>query len=93
MFHCHGERSYCLRYTLRYLADESAIAVEWHLQQGLAAVLISAPDLMQKYVGAPTFLQEQCAALGFATSGNAAGWNSTTVSGMGSDWLSIWTSD
>lgn len=33
---------------------------------------------MQDIIGAPTIVEDQCRALGFATSGNAAGLNSTT---------------
>jgi len=69
--------------TIRFRADNPGTwifhcHIEWHLQSGLATVFIEAPDIMQDYIGAPTDVVEQCAALGFATSGNAAGWNSTT---------------
>lgn len=68
---------------IRFRADNPGVwifhcHIEWHLEQGLAAVLIEAPDVLQAYVGVPEFLHDQCRALGFATSGNAAGWNSTT---------------
>ncbi|CAD6565171.1 MAG: ferroxidase fet3 [Cyphobasidiales sp. Tagirdzhanova-0007] len=54
--------------TLRFRADNP----------GLAAVMIEAPNAIQNDLGAPPAIVQQCAALGFGTSGNAAGINSTT---------------
>jgi iron transport multicopper oxidase len=76
--------------TLRFRADNPGAwffhcHIEWHLESGLAAVFIEAPDVMQQAIGAPSFLKEQCAALGYATSGNAAGRNSTTVRTVATD--------
>ncbi|KIM52502.1 Ferroxidase [Scleroderma citrinum Foug A] len=71
--------------TLRVVADNPGVwmlhcHIEWHLESGLAIQLIEAPLVAQeRAVGnIPSFIYEQCAALGVPSSGNAAGHASTT---------------
>lgn len=59
--------------------------IEWHLESGLAVQFIEAPlQIQDRAVGkVPSFLYEQCAALGVPQSGNAAGHASATdLSGL-----------
>jgi iron transport multicopper oxidase len=59
--------------------------IEWHLESGLAFQLITAPLLIQERAQdrVPSFMYEQCAALGTPSSGNAAGHASATdLSGL-----------
>ncbi|KAH7920655.1 Fet3 ferroxidase [Leucogyrophana mollusca] len=71
--------------TLRIVADNPGVwflhcHVEWHLEVGLAITFIEAPiEAQQRSVGqVPASLAQQCAALGLPSSGNAAGFASTT---------------
>ena len=48
------------------------------MEQGLALVLSAAPDVVQTLPAPPSYVYDQCAALNIATTGNAAGLNSTT---------------
>ena len=72
--------------TLRFTADNPGAwffhcHIEWHLSAGLAITLISAPAEIvssNKQLPIPSFVADQCAALGLPTEGNAAGLNSTT---------------
>ncbi|KAI9460784.1 Fet3 ferroxidase [Boletus coccyginus] len=76
--------------TLRVVADNPGAwlfhcHIEWHLEAGLAVQFIEAPlQAQERAVGqAPSFLYEQCAALGVPQSGNAAGHASATdLSGL-----------
>jgi iron transport multicopper oxidase len=53
--------------------------IEWHLEAGLAMQLIEAPLQAQQYAGnVPPVMYDHCKALGKPTSGNAAGFASTT---------------
>ena len=72
--------------TLRFTADNPGAwffhcHIEWHLSAGLAITLISAPAEIvssNKQLPIPSFVADQCAALGMPTSGNAAGHASVT---------------
>ncbi|KIJ61411.1 multicopper oxidase [Hydnomerulius pinastri MD-312] len=76
--------------TLRVVADNPGAwllhcHVEWHLQAGLAVQFIEAPiQAQERAVGqVPSFIYDQCAALGNLDSGNAAGHASATdLSGL-----------
>ncbi|KAF8128210.1 Fet3 ferroxidase [Boletus edulis] len=76
--------------TLRVVADNPGAwlfhcHIEWHLEAGLAVQFIEAPlQVQERAVGrVPSFLYEQCAALGVPQSGNAAGHASATdLSGL-----------
>ncbi|KAG2146288.1 Fet3 protein [Suillus clintonianus] len=76
--------------TLRFVADNPGAwlfhcHVEWHLESGLAAQFITAPLLAQERAQdrVPSFMYDQCAALGVLSSGNAAGHASPTdLSGL-----------
>lgn len=53
--------------------------IEWHLEVGLAVQLVEAPLQAQLYADkVPQALKDNCLALGFPDSGNAAGFASTT---------------
>ncbi|KAF9239309.1 Fet3 protein [Melanogaster broomeanus] len=59
--------------------------IEWHLESGLAVQFIEAPLQAQERAAGqvPSFMYEQCAALGTPDSGNAAGHASATdLSGL-----------
>jgi iron transport multicopper oxidase len=48
--------------------------IEWHLEVGLAIQLIEAPLLAQQQAASiPSYIQDNCHALGLPISGNAAG--------------------
>ncbi|KAG9311709.1 Fet3 protein [Chiua virens] len=71
--------------TLRVVADNPGAwlfhcHIEWHLESGLAVQFIEAPIQAQERAAGvfPSFLSEQCAALGIPQSGNAAGHASAT---------------
>ncbi|KAI6021056.1 Fet3 ferroxidase [Pisolithus marmoratus] len=76
--------------TLRVVADNPGAwlfhcHIEWHLEAGLAVQFIEAPlQAQERAVGTfPSFMYEQCTALGTLTSGNAAGHASATdLSGL-----------
>ncbi|KAJ8585102.1 Fet3 protein [Rhizopogon salebrosus TDB-379] len=76
--------------TLRLVADNPGAwlfhcHIEWHFESGLAVQFISAPLLIQERAQnrVPSFMYDQCAALGIASSGNAAGHASPTdLSGL-----------
>ncbi|KIK41685.1 multicopper oxidase [Suillus luteus UH-Slu-Lm8-n1] len=66
--------------TLRIVADNPGAwlfhcHIEWHLESGLAVQFITAPlEAQERAQGrVPSFMYEQCAALGMPTVGNAAG--------------------
>ncbi|KAI6006986.1 Fet3 ferroxidase [Pisolithus albus] len=76
--------------TLRVVADNPGAwifhcHIEWHLEAGLAVQFIEAPLQAQERAAGkvPSYMYEQCAALGNPYSGNAAGHASTTdLSGL-----------
>lgn len=76
--------------TLRIVADNPGAwlfhcHIEWHLESGLAVQFITAPLQMQEQAQGrvPSFMYDQCAALGVSTSGNAAGHaDPTDLSGL-----------
>ncbi|KAJ1962113.1 ferroxidase fet3 [Dipsacomyces acuminosporus] len=63
---------------LRFRADNPGAwlfhcHIEWHMQGGLNAVFIEAPNMMQKKLKIPQQIYKQCEAAGIPSSGNAAG--------------------
>ncbi|KAE9398315.1 ferroxidase [Gymnopus androsaceus JB14] len=70
--------------TLRFVADNPGVwflhcHIEWHLEVGLAVQLVEAPLQAQLYADTvPQALKDNCLALGFPASGNAAGFASKT---------------
>lgn len=76
--------------TLRFIADNPGAwlfhcHIEWHLESGLAVQFITAPLLIQERAqdSVPSFMYDQCAALGIPSGGNAAGHASPTdLSGL-----------
>ncbi|KAJ6532692.1 Fet3 protein [Mycena vulgaris] len=75
--------------TLQVVADNPGVwffhcHIEWHLEVGLAIQLIEAPLLAQQYTSdVPSFIADNCKALGLPVSGNAAGHAGTTdLSGL-----------
>ncbi|KAH6568245.1 hypothetical protein BASA61_008702 [Batrachochytrium salamandrivorans] len=68
---------------IRFLADNPGVwmfhcHIEWHLEAGLSALIIEAPDVMRKTIHIPQATTDQCRALGQSISGNAFGHNDTT---------------
>ncbi|KAJ7322898.1 Fet3 protein [Mycena albidolilacea] len=65
--------------TLRVVMDNPGVwffhcHIEWHLEVGLAIQLIEAPLLAQQQAASiPSYIQDNCHALGLPISGNAAG--------------------
>ncbi|KAJ2961495.1 hypothetical protein NQZ79_g3313 [Umbelopsis isabellina] len=71
---------------IRWRADNPAVwffhcHVEWHLESGLAAQVIEAPELMPQRLQPPQQLYDNCKALGWSVEGNAAGKQGLDVSG------------
>ncbi|KAF8882185.1 ferroxidase [Gymnopilus junonius] len=70
--------------TLRFVVDNPGAwffhcHIEWHLQVGLAVQFIAAPEQAQQHFSqVPQELFDNCKAQGLPTSGNAAGFASTT---------------
>ncbi|KAJ7512531.1 Fet3 protein [Mycena galericulata] len=70
--------------TLRIVADNPGVwffhcHIEWHLEVGLAVQFVEAPLIAQHFASnVPSYLQDNCRALGLPVSGNAAGFASTT---------------
>jgi iron transport multicopper oxidase len=63
---------------IRFRADNPAVwffhcHIEWHLEGGLAVQIIEGPEVMADRVKPPQQMIDNCAALGWSTSGNAAG--------------------
>ena len=52
--------------------------IEWHLQAGLAALLIEAPNMIQKRLNIPAESKQNCLAMNKLISGNAAGVNDSS---------------
>ncbi|KAF7291853.1 Fet3 protein [Mycena indigotica] len=69
--------------TLRFIADNPGVwlfhcHIEWHLEVGLAIQLVEAPIQAQQFASkVPSFIQDNCKALGLPISGNAAGHSGT----------------
>ncbi|KEI41811.1 uncharacterized protein L969DRAFT_91292 [Mixia osmundae IAM 14324] len=68
---------------VRFRADNPGVSffhchIDWHLSAGLAVTFINSVPLLQSLPGPPSFISEQCAVQGIPSSGNAAGWNSTS---------------
>ncbi|KAI9498290.1 multicopper oxidase-domain-containing protein [Zychaea mexicana] len=55
--------------------------IEWHLESGLAAVMIEAPDVAQQRLTLPQAFQDMCEAGGYSTTGNGAGKDGLDLSG------------
>ncbi|KAJ3308431.1 ferroxidase fet3 [Boothiomyces sp. JEL0838] len=65
---------------IRFVADNPGVwffhcHIEWHLQAGLAAIFVEAPDLIQKNIKVPQGVLDQCKNRNILTSGNAAGFS------------------
>ncbi|MBW0499229.1 hypothetical protein O181_038944 [Austropuccinia psidii MF-1] len=64
--------------SLRFVADNPGVwlfhcHIEWHLESGLATVVVVAPELVQKSHPVPPFMKSQCDMMGISSSGNAGG--------------------
>ncbi|KAJ7054380.1 Fet3 protein [Mycena amicta] len=75
--------------TLRFVADNPGVwffhcHIEWHLEVGLAIQLIEAPIQAQQFTAnVPSFIEDNCKALGLPVTGNAAGHAGTSdLSGL-----------
>lgn len=76
--------------TLRFRADNPGAwffhcHIDWHLTQGLAAVVLEAPELLSSRLTLPGYFAEQCAGMGHPSSGNAGGLQSVRGCSRGSD--------
>lgn len=47
--------------------------IEWHLESGLAGILVAAPDRIQSQIKLPQVFKDHCAATNLPSEGNAAG--------------------
>ncbi|EFP86676.2 uncharacterized protein PGTG_13058 [Puccinia graminis f. sp. tritici CRL 75-36-700-3] len=64
--------------SIRFVADNPGAwlfhcHIEWHLQSGLAAMFIVAPEVHQRNFPVPQFMKDQCAMMNIPSSGNAGG--------------------
>ncbi|KAH6570912.1 hypothetical protein BSLG_006164 [Batrachochytrium salamandrivorans] len=69
---------------IRFMADNPGVwlfhcHVEWHLEAGLVALIIEAPDVMKKTITIPQATTDQCQAMGMSVKGNAFGYDDTTT--------------
>ncbi|CED83488.1 Multicopper oxidases [Phaffia rhodozyma] len=69
--------------TIRFRADNPGVwffhcHIDWHLSSGLAAVFITAPEVIQSTFTIPQEMKDHCAALGIHADGNVVGTYSTT---------------
>ncbi|KAL1936528.1 hypothetical protein VTP01DRAFT_662 [Rhizomucor pusillus] len=55
--------------------------IEWHLESGLAAVFIEAPEVAQERIKLPQAFEDICTAGGYSATGNAAGKDGLDLSG------------
>ncbi|KAJ8663340.1 hypothetical protein O0I10_000579 [Lichtheimia ornata] len=55
--------------------------IEWHLESGLAALFIVAPDVAQQRMSLPQSMKDLCQASGIPATGNAAGNEGLDLSG------------
>ena len=63
---------------LRFVADNPGICIfhchiDWHLSQGLAVLMVEAPDVMQQTINVPENHYQICKAANVPSAGNAAG--------------------
>ncbi|KAI8816604.1 Cupredoxin [Fimicolochytrium jonesii] len=63
---------------IRFRADNPGVwlfhcHIQWHMDSGLAATFVVAPDAMQAEQNIPQFVTDQCKTLGLGVEGNAAG--------------------
>lgn len=71
---------------IRFRADNPGIwmfhcHIDWHLESGLAALFITAPDVAQQRMTLPQAFKDICEAGGTPSSGNAAGKTGLDLSG------------
>lgn len=71
---------------IRFRADNPAVwffhcHIEWHLESGLAVQIIESPEVMAERLTVPQQMIDNCKALGWSTSGNAAGKQGLDLSG------------
>ncbi|KAI9611005.1 hypothetical protein H4Q26_008852 [Puccinia striiformis f. sp. tritici PST-130] len=55
------------------------ISFQWHLQSGLAAMFIVAPEVQQKNFPVPQFMKDQCGKMNIPFSGNAGGLSGSKI--------------
>ncbi|CEL02165.1 Putative Multicopper oxidase [Aspergillus calidoustus] len=65
-------------FLVRFVADNPGVwffhcHIEWHMDAGLAAVMVEAPTYLQEHLAIPQNHYDVCAASGTLTAGNAAG--------------------
>ncbi|KAG0147247.1 hypothetical protein CROQUDRAFT_61959 [Cronartium quercuum f. sp. fusiforme G11] len=70
--------------TLRFVADSPGswffhCHIEWHLESGLAALIVVAPLISQQSIPVPQFMKDHCTALGKPSSGNAGGLSGPSI--------------
>ncbi|WAR53656.1 hypothetical protein PtB15_3B164 [Puccinia triticina] len=70
--------------SLRFVADNPGAwlfhcHIEWHLQSGLAAMFIVAPEVHQRNSPVPQFVKDQCRMMNIPTSGNAGGLSGSKI--------------
>jgi iron transport multicopper oxidase len=71
---------------LRFRADNPGVwffhcHIEWHLESGLAATFIEAPDVLQQRITLPDSFIKTCEASSMGYNGNAAGKQGLDLSG------------
>ncbi|CAO3679408.1 unnamed protein product [Umbelopsis ramanniana] len=71
---------------IRFRADNPAVwffhcHIEWHLESGLAVQIVEGPEVMAERLTVPQQLLDNCKALGWSTTGNAAGKQGLDLSG------------
>ncbi|KAI9272916.1 multicopper oxidase-domain-containing protein [Phascolomyces articulosus] len=71
---------------VRFRADNPGIwffhcHIEWHLETGLAATFVEAPDVAQQRMQIPSSMNDMCTAGGISATGNAAGKEGLDLSG------------
>ena len=64
--------------------------VEWHLEAGLAAVLMVGPDKMNNTIHPPQVIRDHCRASGWKVEGNAAGYMDATTMDKVMTWYAPW---
>ncbi|KAH9470396.1 hypothetical protein MJO29_004601 [Puccinia striiformis f. sp. tritici] len=70
--------------SIRFVADNPGAwmfhcHIEWHLQSGLAAMFIVAPEVQQKNFPVPQFMKDQCGKMNIPFSGNAGGLSGSKI--------------
>ncbi|CDH52652.1 iron transport multicopper oxidase fio1 [Lichtheimia corymbifera JMRC:FSU:9682] len=71
---------------IRFRADNPGVwffhcHIEWHLESGLAALFVVAPDVAQQRMSLPQSMKDLCQASGIPATGNAAGKEGLDLSG------------